>query len=161
MRYQRLAMALVATASILLTACSGDESIERAIESQEGVSDVEIDADSGEIEMETDDGSVVIGGGELPAGFPIDIPGGGEVQVVTETDEGTAVLIAYSSGFDDIVASLQNWIDSNIAEVDSTIESSSPPSISWAMQHDGAAYIIRVVEGADGTVQVAVNVAGT
>lgn len=121
---------------------------------------MEIDEDSGQIEIETDDGSVVLGGGDLPDGFPISVPDGGNVQSVLQSDEGTGVSISYSSDFDEVKGFFQDWIDSNIDEVDSTIESSSPPSISWAMRDGDLIYFIRVMDAGDGTVQVALNVAG-
>ena len=83
-RWVVLSGALVVT----LAACSSTTVTEQILEGQEGVGNVEIDEEDGnvKIEIESEDGeaSVVIGGGEVPDGFPIPIADGGTVMAVGE-----------------------------------------------------------------------------
>ena len=102
-------------------------------------------------------GAMGVRGSSLPSGFPIDLPGGGTVRTVRSNEQGVAVLVDYPSGFDDIVAFFEDWMASNIDGLDSTIESASPRQVSWGMRDGEAIYLIRIVEGADGSVQVVVN----
>lgn len=133
--------------TLAVTACSpGEELAERILESQEGVGDVEIDQDSGQIRVEGEDGeggSFSIGGGEVPDGFPIDIPGGGEVQSVVDTERESVVALHYDGGFDDIKSFYEDWASSN-GEVVNTSETSNPPSASWIVEDGEAQYSINV-----------------
>lgn len=64
--------------AVLATGCSTEslleEGVERAIEEgASGDADVEFDSD-GSISVENEDGSFQVGGGDLPEGFPDDVP---------------------------------------------------------------------------------------
>lgn len=153
LRTPRLAFSFLAVIALGVTACSGGDIAEQIIESQEGVGDVEIDEDSGQIEVETDDGSVVIGGGDIPDGFPIDVPGGGEVLAVFEQDDEASVSINYNDDYDDIAGFFENWIDSQGAEVINEFTSTTPRSASWSLQDGDRVYSITVADLGDGGVQ--------
>ena len=80
-RHTMTAVALVALLGAGTVACGGDDSAneagdelaEQLAEAGAGVDDVEIDSESGEVDIETEDGSVSIGS-DLPDDFPEDIP---------------------------------------------------------------------------------------
>jgi hypothetical protein len=124
---KRMAIGFVAL-TLLLTACqSAAENItERIVEQADGVGDVDIDLDSGEIKVETDDGEITIGGGEVPDGFAIPFPDGYQVTSVFTNDESQAVSLAYpGADFDEIVSFYADWTAS-----DSSDWSNSTSSIS-------------------------------
>ena len=96
---------LVATAVLALgglTACSGDSVSERltekAIENAggEGV-DVDVDSDTGEVRIDTEDGSFSAGN-KLPDGFPDDIPlleDGEIISAIAADDQGGSGEMGY------------------------------------------------------------------
>lgn len=97
---KRIAIAIVALALILAGCQSVSENIaeniaENLAEGVEGVGDVDIDTESGEISIKTDDGAITIGGGEIPDGFPIPAPDGYIVASVFTNDESSNVSLAY------------------------------------------------------------------
>lgn len=101
--------------ALMLAACqSASETIaEQLAEQVEGVDNVEVDTDTGQVKIETDEGSITIGGGELPDDFPIPLPDGYQVTSVLSADGTTAVSLAYpEGGFDEIVAFFDDWTSS-------------------------------------------------
>lgn len=103
---------VVALIGLLAAACqsASEQLTEQILEQQDGVSDVDIDTDSGEVSIETEDGSISIGGGEIPGGFPIPFPDGYEVSSVFDTDSDTAVSATYPGDrYDEIVAFYDDW----------------------------------------------------
>jgi copper chaperone CopZ len=109
---KRLAIGLMAGA-LVLTACqSASETLtEQALEQIEGVDGVDIDVDSGEVSLETDEGKITIGGGEVPDDFGIPLPGGDyEVLSVFTSDDSSTVSLAYpGADYDTIVAHFEDW----------------------------------------------------
>lgn len=158
-------VAVIASLTLVLAACSSSEVAERIIESQEGVGDVEIDQSGGtvQIEVQDDEGDVsaVIGGGDIPEDFPIDVPGGGKVQAVVQQQADTTVALIYEGGnYDSIQGFFEDWVSSSGGEVANKFESSTPKSTAWTVQVGDQAYTITVVEtGAD--IQVNLFVTGT
>lgn len=151
---RRLVSMLMVFGLVVLGACSGGDIAEQIIEQQEGVGDVEIDEDTGEVSIETEDGSAVIGGGEIPADLPVPVPDGGTVQAVFQQDAGYSVSVQYSGGFDDIVDFYADWIDSQGLEVANRTDSSEPNAVSWALTEGTASYSINVLDMGDGSVQL-------
>ncbi len=152
--------ALPASGMLLLAACSpGEELTEQIAGSQEGVGDVEIDENSGEVSVESDEGSATFGGGELPDDFPIDMPEGGEVQSVIEQEDAVIVSVSCTDDFSAIADHFQGWIDDNSLEVINRFESSDPQSSTWSVEDDDRAYNITVAP-ADETVQVTIMTGG-
>lgn len=139
----------LAVVAVALAACSpGEELAEQLLESEEGVGDVEIDVGSGEfrVEGEDEDGeSFSIGGGDIPDDFPIDVPGGGEVQSVVESGDEGLVAVRYDDGdFDDIKGFYEDWVAAN-GEVTNTSETSDPPSASWIVEDGSSSYSINIL----------------
>lgn len=139
----------LAVLALGLVACSpGEELAEQVLESEEGVEDIEIDAGSGEIsvEGEGEDGeSFSIGGGEIPDGFPIDVPGGGEVQSVVEQGDEALVAVRWEDDFDSIASFYEDWVSSH-GEVVNKTETSDPKSVSWSVEDGNRVYAITVAD---------------
>ena len=148
MHWKRLTIS-IAAASLMLAACSpGEELAEQLLESQDGTADVEIDADSGQISVEgegEDGGSFSIGGGEIPEGFPIDVPSGGEIQSVMDTEGEALVAIRYEEGFEEIRSFFEDWISDN-GDVTNTTETSQPPSVTWVVEDGDRTYSISIID---------------
>jgi hypothetical protein len=128
---KRVAIGFVALA-LLLTACqSAAENLaenltEQIVEQADGVGDVDIDLDSGEINVETDDGAITIGGGEVPDGFAIPFPEGYQVTSVFTNDESQAVSLAYPGGnYDEIVSFYDDWASQQPSEWEKSTSSVS------------------------------------
>lgn len=150
MRIRRIVVVLAAL-TLTLSACSGGDIAEEILEGQEGVGDVEIDENNGSLVIEVEDedggGSAVIGGGEVPDGFPIPVPDGGTVVSTFTQDSDAIVTITYpASEYDSLVATYQDFVDNSGGDVN-TFTSSDPASVTWTVSADGASYNISVTEG--------------
>lgn len=103
---------VIAAVALMVSACqsASEQLTEQILEQQDGVSDVEFDSDSGQVSIETDEGSISIGGGDIPAGFAIPFPDGYDVASVFDTDSDTAVSTTFPSDrYDEIVAFYDDW----------------------------------------------------
>ncbi|MEZ5174673.1 MAG: hypothetical protein R2823_00490 [Acidimicrobiia bacterium] len=110
---------LVVVLAIIGFGCSSanDTIAEQIAENVDGVNNVDIDSDSGQISVETDEGSVTIGGGSVPDDLFVPLPDGYDVQAVVETDSGSSVSVAYDQGrYDELVTYFQNWTSADSAE---------------------------------------------
>jgi hypothetical protein len=105
-----LAITALATTSILITGCgavaekAGEKAAEKAIESQGG-GNVDIDtSEDGKVSIETEDGSVSFGSGEVPAEWPGDVPLPDDLEVSTGStigaSDGRLVSVVGTSGQD-------------------------------------------------------------
>ncbi len=119
---RRIAIVFVVFA-LVLTACQSvseniAESItEKALDSVDGVDGVDINVDTGEVSIETEDVTIRIGGGEIPDGFPIPAPDGGTVLSVFESEGNANVTLSYPGGnFDEVVGYYDEWTDSQPTE---------------------------------------------
>jgi hypothetical protein len=144
------------TLLMTLAACSPATLTEQILESQEGIDNIEIDEEDGTIKIEVSDeegsGSVSIGGGDIPDGFPIPVPDGGTVMAVLEQESNFTVSLSYSSAdFDAIKAFYEKWIDSSGFEVVNKFETSAPKSVSWGFENGGDTYNISVAEAGEDT----------
>lgn len=153
---KRTAIAIT-TLSLLVAACSPGEGLaEQILENQEGIENVEINEDTGEVKIEVegeDGGSVVIGGGDIPDGFPIDIPGGGEVQAVLQSGtDATVSLMFDATDFDTVIAFYENWIEGTGSEVVNKFESAAPKSVAWTLEDGSSSYSISVSEAGEQTI---------
>jgi hypothetical protein len=86
---------------------------EKAIEnSSGGNANVDISGDGGTVKIQTEEGSATYGGGEIPDSVDVAFPSGGKVMASTDTSTDASVMVQYEgANFDDIVASLQKWVD--------------------------------------------------
>lgn len=137
--------------ALLIAACSSGDLAENIIESQEGIGDVKIDESDGsvEIEVEDEDGNVtgVIGGGDMPDGFLIPAPAGGDVTSVFEAEDGTSVSLMYSGAdFDDVAAFYEEWVDGSGLEVFNKLEISNPKSVAWSLRDGDAEHNVSITE---------------
>jgi hypothetical protein len=147
----------IAFLAILTTACSPSELIaEQILEGQEGIENVEIDESTGEVKIEVegeDGGSVVIGGGDIPDGFPIDVPSGGEVQAVLQSGtDATVSLMFDAADFDTVIAFYEDWIEKSGSDVINKFESSAPKAVAWTVEDGSASYNISVSEAGEQTI---------
>jgi len=144
---------VMASLFLATAACSpGGTLAEQVLESQEGIENVEIDEDTGEVKIEVegeDGGSLSVGGGEVPDDFPIPIPDGGEIRAVFETEDEANVQASYGSGdFDAIKAFYEDW-SASAGEVQGTFETSDPPTFSVTVIDGDRSYSISVAQVGD------------
>jgi hypothetical protein len=150
-RFNRGRLLFVVTMMLGLVACSpGEELAEQIVESQEGVEDVEIDSDSGEVNVESDEGSFTIGGGEIPDGFPIDVPVGGDVVALGDTEEATSLAMEFvGADYDDIAAFYEEWVANSGMEPVQDVQVSDPRGRAWTLQDGSDIYTISINEAGD------------
>ena len=137
----------VGVITLMLAACSpGDELAEQIIESQEGVEDIEIDESSGEVNVETEDGSFTIGGGEIPADWPVAVPSGGNVLAVAVGDSGDGSLSMEfpNANYDDMVSFYDDWVAGSGLELMQRTEVQDPAGHAWTIQDGESVYTISV-----------------
>lgn len=160
----RRLLTLCAVLAIVAAACGSDTIAEQIIEGNDGITDVNID--DGEVTVEFDDeeggGSLTVGGGDIPDGFPIPVPDGGTVQTSFEQSGSYAVGLAYpGEDFDDLTGFYDDWVASQEAENVSTSSTTNPRSQSWYGERADGEFVITLVEVPDGsgnpTVQVSLN----
>jgi hypothetical protein len=126
----RLMIVLVVLALVAVGCGKAAETVlEGAIENQleeDGGGDVNVnvDEDGGSISIETDEGSVNIGGTEIPDDFPLPVPDYEEVVgVVTQTGEFASSMVTLSfdpDDFDDVAALYEDFFDEDGWEVSRT-----------------------------------------
>ncbi len=121
MRRPTIAVALTALVLLMAGCQSASETIsEEILENIDGVDDVEIDEDSGEIRLETEDGSFSFGGGEIPDGLDIAVPDGGEVLVTLDAPDGISVSLEFDiDSFESVVEFYEGWVASDSGEWES------------------------------------------
>lgn len=99
-------------AVLVLAACqsAAENLTEKIVEQSAGVDNVDINTDTGQISIETDEGSINIGGGEIPDGFPVPLPDGGEVTSVFDSPKNTMVSLTYPAAqYEQLVTFFDNW----------------------------------------------------
>jgi len=110
---------VVSVLALAVSACqaASEQLTEQILEQQDGVSDVEFDADTGQVSLETDEGSISIGGGEVPSGFAVPFPDGYAVASVFDTDADAAVSVTYPSDrYDELVTFYDDWTSGQSGE---------------------------------------------
>lgn len=109
---QRMIIVLAALA-VVVAGCGAaveeltEEAVERGLEAsgENGNVEFDLDEEGGEVRVETDDGSMSIGGGEVPDELTIELPDGGEVVSSFVMGSEVAVTLEYpGSDFDELVA---------------------------------------------------------
>ncbi|HDL49474.1 MAG TPA: hypothetical protein ENH33_05890 [Actinobacteria bacterium] len=89
---------------------------EKTIE-QSGGGDVSVEqsgsGDNTVIKVESEEGTMVFGGGEIPEGLTVPVPDGGEVTASISTPDGLSVSLSYTKAdYDDIVKFYEDWTGS-------------------------------------------------
>lgn len=98
-------------------ACGGDTISENVVENlleDELGGDVDVniggDDDNPEINIETEDGSISIGGGQVPDALKVPVPSGGDVQSsITSGDEIIVSLLWPLTEYDTLVSFYDDW----------------------------------------------------
>jgi hypothetical protein len=125
-----LVLVAVLLVSMVTTGCNIRENLtERAVEGIAGRvvdGDVDFDTDAGSVRVQTDEGTVEIGGGSgsLPDAFPDEFPMPDDISIEfatgASTDDGTVVSVfAYSDqSFEELVSWFESQLPSNGWSVD-------------------------------------------
>lgn len=144
---------LIAVIALVAAACGSatEQLTEQIIEqSGGGDADVDLDLESGEVSVETEDGSFTVGGGEIPDGFPVPFPDGGDVQSTFTSNGDASVSLAYPQDrFDELVGYYEAWTADQGGEWSTSSFSNDDGSggvIRGASWSRGADVIINVVD---------------
>ncbi len=154
---RRTTFIIVGVLALITAGCAkasekvAEQVVERAIESESG-GDVNVDlGGDGQATIEYSDeqgeGKITIGGGEIPADFPVPFPDGGTVVQTATGPEGGVVTVTYDDrSYDELVSFYDDWTQDQ-GEV-SKIETSEDGqrSTSWI----GEQFFIAVQEADDG-----------
>lgn len=93
--------------------------------------DIDVDEDGGNVRIESSEGTLDIGGGELPEGFPADLPLPDGHEVQSSMSQGNAdaatlfVTVTAPGTFDDVVAALESGLADGGWTVDDTTNMSA------------------------------------
>jgi hypothetical protein len=140
---KRIPIALLLVMLLVLAACGssadelGERIAEEAIEDEfEGDVDVDIDEGGGEISIESDEGSLTFGGGEVPEGLDIPLLDGGEVVTSIDNTSGDTVMQAASlqygpGAYEELVGFYTDWV----GDIEATRQETSGEQAStfWAI----------------------------
>lgn len=167
------------------TACGGDSTAERILESQEGIDNVELDEGDLSFTVTDDEGNTlsvtgdedsltitgdggssigVFGGGEIPDDFPIPSPPGSDVQSVLETPGGSIVILEYARddySYEELVAFYEDFSRGDgIAVTGKLVSEAAPASVAWFLQVGDASYNIGVHDPTDSALLVQLTTSG-
>lgn len=175
---------IVSAALVLVLAACGGNDLAEILESQEGISDVNVDESGTSFTVTDDQGNTLsvtgdedsltitgedgetlgsFGTGEIPDDFPIPMPPGSNVQSVIETGGGTLLIVEYSVGdytYDELLAFYDEFSTTEGIVVTGKLEmKDDPESVSWFLDADGDAYSISVHQAEEDNflVQFSVN----
>lgn len=98
--------------ALVLGACQSASEVltEQIAEQVDGVNNVEIDSETGEFKIETDEGTISVGSGDIPDGFPIAVPDGGDVISNITVGNQSGVTVLYPTDrYEAIVAFYDDW----------------------------------------------------
>ena len=115
-----MTVVIVLVLSVAATGCAkaaekvSENLAEKALEESGGGNvDIQQSGDETVIKVETDEGTMVLGGGEIPADMTVPVPDGGDVTNSISAPDGMTVSLAYPKGdFDDIVKFYEDWTGS-------------------------------------------------
>lgn len=124
-------MIVLAVLGLIAVGCAktAEQTMENQIENQleeesGGNADVDINEDDGSVSVETDEGSMQIGGGEIPSDFPLPVPDDAAVLSVVSTsgdNAGAQVSMSFDPGdFDDVAAMYDDFFNDQGWEVSRT-----------------------------------------
>ncbi|TWG92296.1 hypothetical protein L615_006600000030 [Nocardioides sp. J9] len=160
------ATAAAAALPLALSACgeAAEQITERAIEKaaeDAGGADVDIDADSGEVKVESSDGSFSYGTGKLPEGFPEEVPvTDGEIVSGASTTSGGkpgfVVQLQVPGGTDEVAARIGDELGAAGFTRD---DEASAAGIS-SYENDAWEVIVGTLTEADGKTFVQYSVTG-
>lgn len=143
--------ALILGAVLVLTGCGGEEIAERIAEEAGGADNVEIDPDSGEVHVEGSEGSFSIGGGDIPDGFPDELPIPDGLEVAGSAsfsggEEGTAFVQLQGGDYDELTSFYESELPANGWTVEDTrnVASDQADSTSFAINGHGFEGLVNV-----------------
>ena len=161
----RLLLLLAATALATAACSSSAEELAEQIAEAGGNGNVEVDIEdetvSVSFEDESGSGSYTVGGGDVPDGFPVPLPDGGEVVSVFEAEGDTGVAVNYDAGrYGELIAFYEAWVsEADLPELQtSSAEFEGMRSTQWFSPPAGT--FISVAETLDDAALVTINVSG-
>ncbi|MGZ5384296.1 MAG: hypothetical protein ACXW15_07285 [Acidimicrobiia bacterium] len=124
-------MIVLAVLALIAVGCAktAEQTLENQVENQleeesGGDANVDINEDDGSVSIETDEGSMQIGGGEIPSDFPLPVPDHAAVLSVVSTsgeNAGAQVSMSFDPGdFDDVAAMYDDFFNDQDWEVSRT-----------------------------------------
>ena len=131
---------------------------ENAMESEGGGDvDVDLDDDGGSVRIQTDEGEISIdagSGGEVPDGFEMPVPDGGEVvgtmSFSAADGSRTSVTLEYPpSALDDLVETYEEYFDSFEGSFSSQSSDSGSQFWSWGTADGAVTAAISAYDGDD------------
>ncbi|MEA3511146.1 MAG: hypothetical protein U9R51_06900 [Actinomycetota bacterium] len=147
---KKLASFALATA-ITVAACStaSDIAMERIVESDESISGVAID--DGEITVEFDEseggGSLTVGGGEIPDGFPLPVPDGGVIESSFGQGGTFGLFVRYPrSEYEALYSFYEQWVDENADTVLANTKTADPRTDGWIGEIGDASFGASLIE---------------
>ena len=150
----RRLLILVGVIALLVVACSGDDDAGQSVDEQDGGGDIEVESDGGDggDDGGGDGGEDASGSGsggvELPDDFPIEVPPGGEVFGVSESDGVYVVIVEYpGDAFDSVV----EFFDAELADEGFAVSSpfgNTDISASWSGER-GSESLTMTAQGGD------------
>lgn len=161
----RIVTTIVATAaiSLLLSGCSlgqqaAQNTVDNVQEEQLGPNgSIDVNED-GSIEIETDDESISIGGGDLPEGWPSQLPSPTGFEIQTSYSEGSGEVMVvswYAEG--ERPEDIQAYVDEVIA-AGYQVVTAVPESGIWQLDSAGQTVnIVAVATGEVTTISVSVD----
>jgi hypothetical protein len=155
-------LALIAGTAVLTAGCGAaadkvaEQATEQAIESQTG-GDVDIDTSGdGSVEIETEDGSMSFGTGEVPADWPEDVPLPNDLEVLsgstTQAADGELVAIVgtTSDSPEEMLASMKEALADWTISGESTVTFDDGSSTSAQWETDGRRVTFSASAGTSG-----------
>lgn len=115
---KRIALIVIGGALVLGACQSASEVLtEQILEQTEGIDNVEINTETGEFKIETDEGSISVGSGEIPDGFLIPVSDGGEViSSVTIGGQVGVTVVFGADRYEEMVTFYEDWTSTQPGE---------------------------------------------
>ena len=157
------------TGALLLAGCGtiAEQVAEEAVEQAAGGGELDINADDGEISFENEEGSFSLGGdGELPEGFPDELPVPGDLSVLSSmggNSDGDSSFVVNGQVSGDLTATyedLRGQLEDGGFSVDNESTFSSGDQETRSMQFEGNGWrgAVSVATGPEGETVVTYTV---
>lgn len=145
---------IVLAAALTVTACSTETDIamERIVESDESISDVAIG--EGEITVEFDEseggGSLTVGGGEIPDGFPLPVPDGGVIESSFGQGGTFGLFVRYPRPeYETLYSFYEQWADENADTILANTKTDDPRTDGWIGEIGEANFGVSLIEASE------------
>ncbi len=164
---RRTAALLALLAASVGTACQAagerlaEEGLEKAIQiGDEGITDVEVDADGDGVRINTDEGSIEVGQSEIPDDFPTEVPlPDFDVNGASRLESEGDLSWSLTGTYDGTLAELDGFFSSRLGSGGWTTEQTMTQADSFTYAATGNGYSV-IASGIDqgGTIMVTIVV---